>query len=190
MDSKLKTVKYDTPEEIARVWCCPDSDGKVLGLLGKVTVPEFIEEIRENGIWGFFHEENGEVHYWCSEEVSLGSAIRFFGHELGHILGKQDGTILENEYEAEKYANAAHIAAKLAWEAVDFLDCKQAKSTRTTDIEKPVIVFAAIEKAQDEQILEIGIKRKKSSGAIIREAIDKVIDIYLNSQVDEERNEG
>ncbi|HEC72101.1 MAG: ribbon-helix-helix domain-containing protein [Candidatus Thorarchaeota archaeon] len=171
MWSELKTVRYNSPEEIANFWCRPDEEGKVDGFLKRVTVPEFIQEIYVNGIWGFFHIETGEIHYWCSNETSLGSAIRFFGHELGHLLGIQDGTYYENEFEAEKFANAAYFAAKLAYEAVDVLSCKRLGASIKTKTKKPVILFAAIEEEQDDRIVKMSIEEGKTSGEIIREAI-------------------
>jgi len=83
-------------------------DGKVRA----IPLKEMISSIKEQGCWAFVSiptkgKRPSELHYWHDGKVCDHVLMEMFGHELGHLAGKNLKVLKREEERAHSYGAAA-----------------------------------------------------------------------------------
>jgi len=123
---KLDTVKIVRHETVKAILCEhynePEdsiySEEITADLFGgsskKMTIGDQAKAIEGMGIWGFARPDENEIHYWIKDKNDRNHFLYFISHELGHIVGKEDGDDMHEEFRANSYADVATKATEIA----------------------------------------------------------------------------
>lgn len=83
----------------------------------QVTPDDEIGSIREQGFWGFSSEKEKKVYAWIAPDADPPDIMFFFGHELGHTVGKPvrgymrtTAATMKEENRADEYGSVAMLA--------------------------------------------------------------------------------
>lgn len=121
---KFKFKLHPSAESVLRAYVGEKDLGAIIMMDEKgkdrETAHELVEVIREQGLWGFVETRAKPplIHYWHDGKQSESDLIHFFGHEMGHCVGKKlkDGWPEENR--ADDYGFVAGLAVEAARKAL------------------------------------------------------------------------
>lgn len=123
---KFRFKRHRSPESVLQAYVSPPT----MKMKVKLSDVEFCDErgkpqdsassmaamVRSQGLWGFVETRAKPpiVHFWHDGKRSERELIHFFGHEMGHCMGKplKDGWPEENR--ADDYGFVASMAVKAA----------------------------------------------------------------------------
>jgi hypothetical protein len=67
----------------------------------------------EKGFWGFSDAKNNTIHFWVDMKKADGKEFLYFiAHELGHISGKKEKNVIDEEKRANSYGAVTLEAVK------------------------------------------------------------------------------
>lgn len=82
----------------------------------ETTGPDVVAQYEEMGVWGFADTRARPpvIHYWHDGKRSESELIQFFGHEMGHLVGKPLKSGWPEENRADDYGYVAQQATAQA----------------------------------------------------------------------------
>ena len=104
----LSIVRAHFDGELPKSVKAVDGNNKPLEWLDGETMVALVES---EGVWGFADTRRRVIHFWCNSKVSSTYLAHFFGHEIGHLTGKQARGLAE-ERRADEYGRAAAQVVK------------------------------------------------------------------------------
>jgi len=131
---------YETPEGVYLAFC-PDLEEE--DLKSRKIDPEFglpynqvIQVLKDLEIWGFIDEENC-IHVWTSQETEISKILRFFGHEIGHLLYDYLAEDEACEDVADSYGFTVECAYTLSQKLLEIMEKSEEiaeKPLRTSEV--------------------------------------------------------
>ena len=133
--------RYDTLKEILEATYGSDFDelagGQVCGGDGRggeynLTFEEIVENIKLMACFGFACKREGEnqIHFWVDvDNVDPIDFIGLIAHEKGHLLRPWKKDQMQEELKADRYADTATLAFKVACDVLGLAYRKEGYST-------------------------------------------------------------
>lgn len=123
----FKFKEHKTPEAILQRWVQP-SGWKLKditfgggGPKGPETSSgaEMVAALKQSGMWGFAdtRAKPKTIHFWHDGKRSERELTHFFGHEMGHCVGKPEKNGWPEENRADDYGYVAMLAVEAARKA-------------------------------------------------------------------------
>ncbi len=117
---------YQTPfNELSDFQVC-GGDGR--GGEYNLTFEEMIENIKLMACFGFACKQDGknEIHFWVDiDNVDPIDFIGLIAHEKGHLLRPWKKTSIDEELKADRYADTATLAFKVACDVLGIIYSKE-----------------------------------------------------------------
>lgn len=133
----IKIVRYETPEDINAAFLHEITkragEGNALdeadvmtdivttedGQTIEISEEMLITMISTMPCWGFSDSIDHVIHYWARKDCDFESAVSFFAHEIGHLVGRPCENTVKEEARADMYATVALQAMAFGMEVVN-----------------------------------------------------------------------